>query len=288
MSVSLSRISFEHHREALGIGEAEPRVSWRFEGNVANWEQTSYDLEIQRDSDGIPSIYNVHSADSIYVPWPDRPLESSESARVRVKAHGREGQPSTDWSDWSSVEAGLLNTSDWGEAVPIAAIRGTEVDGPKRPVYFRNDFSIDGNVSSARLYITALGLYDAEINGKRVGDHVLAPGWQSYNYRHVYDTYDVTELITSGDNAIGVSVGEGWYAGRLGFRGEDRNLYGDCSRYSLSLQMTGKNMLFALVTTGALLWDQSSCLRSTTVKNTTLDLNSTRGGRPLALTIVSG
>lgn len=227
MSVSLSQISFEHHREALGIAESQPRISWRFEGNVVNWEQRSYDLEIERDPEGVPRVYNVDSADSIYVPWPGEALGSAESAHVRVRAHGLEGQPSTDWSDWASVETGLLSTEDWGHAVPIAAARETEVDAPKRPVHFRNDFAIEGNISSARLYITALGVYEAEINGKRVGDRVLAPGWQSYNYRHVYDTYDVTELVNSGDNAIGAIVGEGWYSGRLGFGGGARNIYGD-------------------------------------------------------------
>ena len=227
MSVSLSHISFEHHREALGIAESQPRISWRFEGNVVNWEQRSYDLEIERDDNGVPDVYSVNSTDSIYVPWPGEALKSAESAHVRVRAHGLEGQPSTDWSEWASVETGLLNDEDWGDAVPIAAARETEVDAPKRPIHFRNDFTINGNISSARLYITALGLYEAEINGKRVGDYVLAPGWQSYDYRHVYDTYDVTELVGDGDNAIGAIVGEGWYSGRLGFGGGSRNIYGD-------------------------------------------------------------
>lgn len=227
MSISLSRISFEHHREALGIHETQPRVSWRFEGNVIDWEQQSYDLEVDRDDYGIPKLYNVESGDSLYVPWPDQPLGSAESARVRVKAHGSQGRPSTDWSDWTSVETGLLNASDWGNAVPIAADRDTERDAPKRPVHLRKDFSVNGKITSARLYITALGVYEAEINGHRVGDSVLAPGWQSYNFRHVYDTYDVTELVSSGENAIGILVGEGWYAGRLGYGGGVRNVYGD-------------------------------------------------------------
>lgn len=109
----------------------------------------------------------------------------------------------------------------------IAADRATEVDAPKQPVLFRKGFSVGRNVTSARLYITALGLYEAEINSKRVGDHVLAPGYQAYNYRHVYDTYDVTGLIQPGDNSIGVTVGEDWFSGRFGFGARPRNLYGD-------------------------------------------------------------
>ncbi|KAF2190898.1 bacterial alpha-L-rhamnosidase N-terminal [Zopfia rhizophila CBS 207.26] len=93
-----------------------------------------------------------------------------------------------------------------------------EVDGPKRPIQFRRGFNVASNATSARLYITALSLYEAEINGQRVRDHVLAPSYQVYNYRHVYGTYDVTELVTSGENATGVTVGGGWYPGRFGFR----------------------------------------------------------------------
>ncbi|KAF6812505.1 alpha-l-rhamnosidase [Colletotrichum musicola] len=227
MAVSISKLSFEHHRLALGIAESEPRISWRFEGTAVDWQQSGYDLEILRDSDSPPNFHSVNSSSSLLVPWPEPALGTAERAIVRARAHGQPGQPSTPWSDWVTVETGLLNSSDWSGAVPIAADRDTEVDAPKRPIYFRKSFPVASNISSARLYITALGLYEAEINGNRVGDYVLAPGWQSYNYRHVYDTYDVTELISSGDNAIGVAVGEGWFSGRLSYGGGVRNNYGD-------------------------------------------------------------
>jgi alpha-L-rhamnosidase len=68
MSISLSRVSFEHHRTPLGIHESRPRVSWRFEGNVIDWEQQSYDLEVDRDDYGVPQLYSVESDDSLYVP----------------------------------------------------------------------------------------------------------------------------------------------------------------------------------------------------------------------------
>ncbi|KAE8332570.1 bacterial alpha-L-rhamnosidase-domain-containing protein [Aspergillus sergii] len=225
MAVSISQVSFEHHREALGIAESKPRISWRFEGVAPNWTQAGYDLEILRD--GVPQVYSVNSSDSILVPWPDTALGTAEEAKVRARAHGSQDQSSTPWSDWASVEPGLLNETDWGSAVPIAADRETEVNGPKRPIYFRKSFGVDQNVKSARLYITSLGVYEAEINGQTVGDRVMAPGWQSYNNRHVYDTYDVTDLIKQGHNGIGATVGEGWFSGNLGFSGGHRNNYGD-------------------------------------------------------------
>ncbi|KAF2873618.1 bacterial alpha-L-rhamnosidase-domain-containing protein [Massariosphaeria phaeospora] len=227
MSVSISSISFEHYWPAFGIAETEPRISWKFDGPAVDWEQSAYDVEITRGPDGVPHVFNVNSSESILVPWPDAPLESTESAIVRARAHGKEGEPSTEWSEGFAVETGLLRPEDWAGAVPIAAVRPTEVDGPKRPVLFRKEFDAGAPIVAARLYITALGLYEAEINGERVGDRVLAPGYQSYHSRHVYDSYNVTALVRAGRNAIGVTVGEGWWAGRFGFGAQKRNLYGD-------------------------------------------------------------
>lgn len=226
MSVSIAQLSFEHHRVPFGIGESKPRISWRFGGDASNWTQTSYDLQIQKNGAGsaYSSAFSKTSSDSLYVPWPDSPLGSMESVKVRARAHGSK-QSSTPWSDWVTVETGILKTEDWSGAVPIAAVRDYDVNAPKRPIYFRKDFAVGDEIKSARLYITALGLYEAEINGHRVGDAVLAPGWQSFNYRHAYDTYDVTELVKKGDNAIGIVVGEGWFSGRIAFDG--RNWWGN-------------------------------------------------------------
>lgn len=227
MSVSISQLSFEHHRMALGIGESKPRVSWRFQGDAPDWEQSSYDIQVARNGQGEnnPAIYSQNSSESLYVPWPDKELGSMESARVRARAHGKDGQSSTPWSDWVAVETGLLNPQDWSGATPIAAVRDYDINSPKRPIYFRKAFAVNSTIASARLYITALGLYEAEINGRRVGDAVLAPGWQSFNFRHVYDTYDVTDHLNQGDNAIGIVAGEGWFSGRIAFDG--RNWWGN-------------------------------------------------------------
>lgn len=159
----------------------------------------------------MPRVFGANSSASTLVSWPDEPLTSSESATVRARAYSSES--ATSWSDTVSVEAALLD-GDWAGAVPIAADRATEVNATHKPILFRKAFGINSTIVSARLYITGLGVYEAQINGRRVGDHVLAPGYMSYQFRHTYDTYDVTDLLTSGDNAIGVTVGEGWWSGR--------------------------------------------------------------------------
>ncbi|KAF4445752.1 hypothetical protein F53441_10501 [Fusarium austroafricanum] len=242
MALTISKVSFEHYRTALGIAETKPRISWRFGGDIADWEQGSYDVQVTQGVGDEPKSFSFNSSDSLYLPWPDTPLSEAEPASVRVRAHGLtdRNQPSTPWSDWVSVETGLLKKS-WENIQPIVSTIKINVSEPKRPVYFRKDFEVPDGIESARLYITALGIYEAEINGKRVGDHVLAPGWQSYHHRHVYDTYDVTDLLTPGTNAIGALVGEGWYAGRLGFGGGQRNIYGNSTGLLAQLHIKAKN-----------------------------------------------
>ncbi|KAL5340938.1 bacterial alpha-L-rhamnosidase-domain-containing protein [Aspergillus crustosus] len=224
MALSISQVSFEHHRTALGIGETTPRISWRFEGNVSNWFQSAYEIEIQRQ--GETNSFHVNSTDSVLVPWPSDPLQTGEEATVRVRSFGSRRNVDSSWSDPVTVEPGLLGDDDWQGAAAITSDQPTEVNNTHRPIYFRKDFAVDEDILAARLYITALGVYEVEINGEAVGDLVLAPGWQSYTHRHEYNTYNVTDLLRNGDNTIGVTVGEGWYAGRLGWE-ENRNIYGD-------------------------------------------------------------
>ncbi|KAL4976034.1 bacterial alpha-L-rhamnosidase-domain-containing protein [Aspergillus desertorum] len=238
MSLSISGVTFEHHRSALGIGEPSPRISWRFDGPVLNWTQSAYELQIERADHA--RAFRVNSSDSVLVPWPSDPLQSGEEAIVRVRSFGHHGQADSLWSDPVTVEAGLLREADWQSAVAIVSDRETEVNATHRPIYFRKDFDVDEDILSARLYITALGVYEAEINGQPVGDHVLAPGWQSYTHRHEYNTYDVTDLLQAGGNTIGVIVGEGWYAGALSWYMK-RKIYGDTLGFLSLLSVTTTN-----------------------------------------------
>ncbi|KAI1146171.1 extracellular glycosyl hydrolase family 78 protein [Nemania diffusa] len=224
MAVSISQVSFEHHRTAFGIGEASPRISWQFEGNAGNWSQSGYSIEVSQQ--GKATVFDFESSESVLVDWPTVALSSAESATVRVRAYGEDSGIDTDWSEAVPVETGLLADEDWSGVQMIAANKTTEQNATHQPILLRKAFSLGSHISSARLYITAYGLYEAFLNGERVGDAVLAPGWQSYNHRLVYDTYDVTERIQTGANSIGIQVGEGWYAGRIGFD-TSRNIWGD-------------------------------------------------------------
>jgi alpha-L-rhamnosidase len=227
--MKIESVSFEHHRseENLGIGERSPRISWKVVGDTPNWTQTSYEVEVQRNHARSSDMqrFRFESSDSVLVPWPTTPLQSREVASVRVRATGTDSN-TTEWSPYVTVEAGLFKREDW-TAQMVAAERIFTTHNGLRPTYFRKSFELGQKVVGARLYITCYGLYEASINGSRVGDHAMAPGWTSYKHQLNYQTYDIGYLLQKGMNVIGVEVGEGWYCGRLGSNGGDRCIYGD-------------------------------------------------------------
>ncbi|MFF7475597.1 family 78 glycoside hydrolase catalytic domain [Streptomyces sp. NPDC008092] len=217
---------FEHHREPLGIGEPAPRLSWRTETGVPDWRQSAHQVQIT-DAEGTVTTDTgrVESAESVLVPWPGARLGSRERVGVRVRVWGEGESDPSPWSPVGYAETGLLEPADW-TARPVTPDSGTP-DGPLPAALLRHDFDLAGPLASARLYCTAFGVYTAEINGTAVGDHVLSPGWTSYQHRLRYQTFDVTALLRPGRNTLGALLGEGWYTGRLGFGGGSRHLYGE-------------------------------------------------------------
>ncbi len=224
--VTISDVRFEHHRDAFGIGETRPRLSWIIATTARGWRQAGYEVEAYR-SDGqlCDRTGRVESDQSVLVSWPFAPLSSREHLTVRVRVWGLDEQPS-EWSDFSPVEAGLLHADDWA-AQFITPDWVEDTTRPQPCPLLRREFDVRAGVTKARLYVTALGVYEAQLNGTTVCDHVLDPGWTSYNHRLRYQTFDVTSQLGEGRNAIGAILGDGWYRGRLGFGGGRRNIYGD-------------------------------------------------------------
>ena len=219
--------TFEHHREPLGIGESTPRLSWRTVTDARDWHQAAHQVEITAaDGTVLADTGRVETAESVLVPWPGPYLGSRERVGVRVRVWGEgEGEPSP-WSEHAYAETGLLDAADW-TARPVTPDLGALTEEPLPVALLRRDFTLAGPVASARLYITAYGVYAAEVNGEHVGDQVMAPGWTSYQHRLRYQTFDVTPLLRTGENVIGALLGEGWYTGRLGFHGGRRHIYGE-------------------------------------------------------------
>jgi alpha-L-rhamnosidase len=224
--VTIAGVRFEHHRDALGVGEARPRLSWVVTTTTAGWRQAGYEIETYGTDGRLHGrTGRVESDQSVLVPWPFAPLSSREALTVRVRVWGVDGKPSA-WSALSPVEAGLLHAEDW-TARFVTPDWEEDTSRPQPGPLLRRAFDVREGVAKARLYVTALGVYEAHLNGVTIGDHVLDPGWTSYDHRLCYQTFDVTSLLREGPNALGAMLGDGWYRGRLGFGGGRRNSYGD-------------------------------------------------------------
>jgi alpha-L-rhamnosidase len=247
LNVELPR--YEHHRQPIGIGEPAPRLSWTVTTDIPGWLQRAYEIEISDETGGVVTATGVVESDrSVLVPWPGAVLSSRQRRAVRARVHGRDGSAS-DWSPWSWAETGLLRSGEWqarATAPPLGLLG--EPDGPA--LLLRREFEARGPVETARLYVTAHGLYEVEINGHVVGDEVMAPGWTSYGHRLRYRTHDVTGLLADGDNAIGATIADGWYRGRVGFRGGKVGVYGDRLALIAQLEIRYRDGTTDLVVTG--------------------------------------
>lgn len=234
---------FEHYHPSntLGVQESRPRLSWRIQDLEFTFKQAGYEVELTTYKLGLHvssvSTAKCTSTNSALVPWPfSTSLRSRQQVSIRIRVWDDRGSQSP-WSDPSHLETGLLNRSDW-TCERIAAPWGPGTERPDPEQLFRKEFVLSNPPVKARLYITAQGVYEAEVNGSRVGDYFLAPGWTSYDGRLQYQTYDVTLLLANGSNCIGVRVAEGWFSGRIGFEGGHRNIWGPHTALLAQLEVT--------------------------------------------------
>mgnify|MGYP000846742293 FL=1 len=133
-------------------------------------------------------------------------------------------------SDVAWFETGKMNEEWKGRWIT------TPYDGHLHP-YIRKEFRIPGKIKSARAYVTGLGLYELEINGKKCGDEYLTPFYNDYNEWVQYQTLDITGFLTEGENAVGALLGNGWYKGRFGFVDKMDQLYGDSFAFICELDV---------------------------------------------------
>ena len=233
MSLTVVDLAAEHRGAAPFVATATPRLSWRVTSTTPNWYQASYEIQISGDLEYRGAA--VASGDSVLVPWPAAPLASHQSVACRVRVTGKDGATS-EWSEPLAIHAPLLDAGDWSARFISPAGASAATESEPCP-YFRREFALEQPWRRAVLSVTALGVYQVEINGRRVGDEELAPGWTSYRNRLRFASREVTDLLRDGGNAIGAIVGDGWARGRLGFSGA-RNLYTDRPALLAQLDIT--------------------------------------------------
>ena len=220
--VIVKNLLCEHLSNPIGLDVKEPRFNWQLGSDKRNVMQTAYEVKVVLGKTTVWSSGKVLSDQSVHVQYAGDALQSGKKYNWQVRVWDNEEKISA-WSEPASFQMALLNAADW-KAKWIEA--GFAEDSVNRPAqYFRKQFPLTKKIVSATAYITAHGMYEAQINGKRVGDYYLTPGWTSYNTRLQYQVYDVTSLLTNGNNAVGVMLGNGWYRGFLAWN-DNKNIYG--------------------------------------------------------------
>jgi alpha-L-rhamnosidase len=218
-------LTIENLSNPIGVDLQIPRFSWKLSSAKRNSMQTAYEIRVGDNAEALAkkATWNsgkVQSDQSTYVAYGGPALQSGKKYYWQVRVWDNSGKPSA-WSATAFWQMALLNNSDW----KASWIQHQDLKTEASPL-LRKSFSVNKKIKSATAFVTALGLYEASINGKRVGDAYLTPGWTSYKNRVQYQQYDVTSQLENGLNAIGVMLGNGWYKGNIGFSGQ-RNYYGN-------------------------------------------------------------
>ncbi len=201
-----SGLRCEYLENPIGIDVKKPRFSWLLEHSERGQIQTSFQLLVSTDSSfenpGVWDSGKVISDQSSHLVYEGKSLESNRTYYWKVRYWDKEDVPSP-FSRVATFDTGLFNSEDW---------EGEWIGGKNQ---IRKEFSVQGKVRRGRAFICGLGYYELRLNGQKVGNNVLDPGFTTYEKRVLYSTYDITPLLQEGRNAVGVMLGKGWSAPRL-------------------------------------------------------------------------
>ncbi len=219
----------EQFKNPIGFYDATPSFSWKLPQHKNIKKQTAYSIVVASKPELLPNNADlwesgkVESEQTLFVKYEGEKLSSRQKVYWQLKFWDQDKKASV-WSEVANFELGLLNNSDW-KAKWISLPKVDKAKSPRKNKktykvqYLRKNFILESKIISARLYVTAKGLFKAEINGKKVGDDAMTPGWTPYNKRIETLTYDVLNHLKDGTNVMGIALAEGWYAGRLMLRG---------------------------------------------------------------------
>jgi alpha-L-rhamnosidase len=205
---------------------SKPRLSWELISDVRGQEQTAYQVMVSSSTGllaaGNADIWNpgkVAGNATNQIEFGGIPMRSRSVCFWKVRSWDKSGLAG-EWSETAKWEIGLPDKTDWKGAWignDLTALgKGITYHLPPSP-FFRKEATLKSAIKRARLYVAALGLYEFQINGKRIGKDYFSPGWSDYNKRVYYLTYDVTSELMVGPNAFGVILADGWYSGYLGY-----------------------------------------------------------------------
>ncbi|MCU7551581.1 glycoside hydrolase family 78 protein [Chitinophagaceae bacterium LB-8] len=221
----------ESRNNPLGIESPSPKLSWELKSDQRNVLQTAYRILVadhpdllQNASGNIWDSKKVTSNASIQVAYLGKKLQPAKTYYWKVMVWDNKGNAST-WSKEGTWQMGLPATTDWKGAhwiayeklpasnkviLPTSEMKD-KYNGNNVLPLIRKSFTIQKPVKKATLFICGLGHFEASLNGNKIGDHFLDPGWTKYNQQALYVPFDVTQHLKQGTNAFGVMLGNGFY-----------------------------------------------------------------------------
>ncbi len=195
----------------LGVDSANPRLFWKLESNARGQRQTAYQIlvasskqNLAQDKGDLWDSGKVDSDETIQIQYAGKELKSSQQVFWKVRAWDAGGRVSA-WSKPATWTMGVLNNADW-QARWIGA-----ADTNIPSLLLRREFTVKPGLKRALVNVCGLGQYEMTLNGEKVGDDFLSPGWTKYDKTCLYDTRDITDLLRKGKNAVGIELGNGMY-----------------------------------------------------------------------------
>lgn len=208
------QLECEARTNPLGIDVQHPRLSWKLKSSERGQAQTAYQVLVASAPDkvapGRADLWDsgrVSSAETAWIAYGGAPVRSYQRCWWKVRVWGASGVASA-WSEPAEWTMAVLDPDPWKAswiALPDLRLR----PGPL-PI-FRKEITLERPLRRALAFVSGVGFYELRINGTKVGDHVLAPAWTNYRQTVLYETFDVTALLKSGANALGVLLGNGFY-----------------------------------------------------------------------------
>jgi alpha-L-rhamnosidase len=227
--VSIAKTLVENQVNPIGIDEKQPHFSWQLKSEQKGVIQESYEIRLSSNKmeleKGIKLLWTSKqdkNNTSVFIPYEGPALQSNTRYYWQVKITDNKGNTSP-WSETAFFHTGLYTSNDWKAKWITSGLAADSVNGIS-PL-LRKSYTIKKKIQTANAFITAKGLYTAYINGIKIGNDLLTPGWTSYNKRIQYQTYDVTNMLTQKENIISAQLGSGWFRTYLGWRA-NKNIYG--------------------------------------------------------------
>lgn len=236
---SIQKTSLNYFENPLGIDDPEPRFSWVATSEGHNKMQSAYRILVAASVDDLDKEIaywdsgKVTSDENTHIRYQGKALQSGQKYYYKIMIWD-EKDAASDWSDNQYWVMGLLKEEDWkAEWIGFKTVDTNKKDtlNLPPPAYLKKEFTTEAKVKSAILHCTALGVYEPMLNGQKISEDILTPGWSDYTRRVYYNTYDVGNMIKEGNNTLKIILADGWYSGYVGPKElsnpKNRELYGE-------------------------------------------------------------